>query len=93
MTNKCKHETTTEKHLCDKETGEVYKIGVYCADCGKWITWIRQTENKDLIMPFGEHKGKKISEVPLSYRRWFINNSKNKRIIEAMKEVSNAQMD
>jgi uncharacterized protein (DUF3820 family) len=75
----CKHEKTIEKNLCDEATGEVKKIGIYCADCGKWIKWKRFVDNADFVMPFGKHKGKKLKHIfsmDLEYSKWAVKNIK-----------------
>jgi uncharacterized protein (DUF3820 family) len=30
------------------------------------------TFNDETPMPFGKHKGKKVSETPSAYRRWLV---------------------
>lgn len=44
-------------------------VGLYCGACGKWQEWTAQEHpyDPDFVMPFGEHKGTKISLLPTEY--------------------------
>ncbi len=48
-----------------------------CPDCGKYIKFLPQMDI-DHEMPFGEYKGKKISEIEdKKYLKWFLKNIKS----------------
>lgn len=44
-------------------------MGLYCANCGKWVKWLVQIPIEDpaFVMPFGPYKGTKISMLPTPY--------------------------
>ncbi len=73
----CKHTTTKKEYRADENTGEVKKIGIYCADCGKWIKWESFVDDADFVMPFGKFKGQKIVDIVKNerdYSLYAINN-------------------
>ena len=44
-------------------------LGLFCADCGKWHSWIAHPVQHDpnFIITFGTHNGTKISLLPTDY--------------------------
>ena len=40
-----------------------------------------EEDAKEFILPFGKHKGKKLTEVPKEYLEWLLDNSNDKNII------------
>ena len=65
--------------MADESTGEVKKIGIYCADCGKWIKWESFVDDADFVMPFGKFKGQKIVDIvknEKTYALWACGNLK-----------------
>lgn len=73
----CKHTKTDKRYRADENTGEVKKIGIYCADCGKWIKWESFVDDADFVMPFGKFKGQKIVDIVKNerdYSLYAINN-------------------
>lgn len=43
--------------------------GLFCANCGKWHSWIKHPVEHDpnFTITFGQHKGTKISLLPTAY--------------------------
>ncbi len=50
-------------------------LGVYCARCGRWITWAPSGRPIE-VMPFGKHKGSPIADLPHAYLEWVLENLK-----------------
>lgn len=48
-------------------------LGLYCSKCHRWIKWVSQGHILE-IMPFGEHKGTAIKELPDDYLNWILEN-------------------
>ena len=69
--NNCQKEVeavTEEKTFAN---GTIH-ISASCPLCEKWIKWLPQEENNDMLY-FGKHKGKRMSEVVLTdpeYLHW-----------------------
>lgn len=54
----------------------VKHIEAYCNHCNKWLKFVPQEkELKDIIMPFGKHKGEKIIDIDPDYLYWLLENN------------------
>ena len=78
----CTHETTVEK-----EKGP--HIGVYCANCDKWLSWKKKEPNyeKDwetFTMPFGKHEGELLKDIPHHYLKWGAENLDDDIVVQKM---------
>jgi len=62
------------KKFLKSESGN--HLGLYCGNCGKWQKWIQKEVHYEpnFIIPFGKHKGMKISLVPGDYMLWAVDN-------------------
>jgi len=56
--------------------------GIYCNKCDKWLGWLTKDilDWKNYKMPFGLHKGVKISDVPIDYIKWAKENIEDERL-------------
>lgn len=75
--------------VVEKERGP--HLGQYCAGCGAFDRWLPKPrsieESLEAVMPFGKHKGTKLSELPPDYIRWCIENLENRGIKDMLKLV------
>jgi uncharacterized protein (DUF3820 family) len=47
-------------------------------------------------MPFGKHKGKKLAEIPKSYRKWLISSGasfRNRDLLRALKGIDSTSAE
>lgn len=50
----------------------------------------------NFIMPFGKHKGKKLAEIPKSYRKWLISSGasfRNRELLRALKGIDSTSAE
>lgn len=67
------------KHIVTHEIEKSPYIGLYCADCGKWLKWMPQNRDpSDFVMPYGKFKGRKFCEMPEWYIKWLSENADGK---------------
>lgn len=70
---------TRRKHF----EGGKSKLGQYCAQCGKWRTWLPEPrdyhEALEYEIHFGRNKGKKLKELSVETLAWYYENLTDKR--------------
>ena len=83
MDQKCS-KCGSETEVVERQVG-VHR-GVYCGACGGWLKWLSQPITRARVqafeMPFGQHKGTRMVDVPISYLAWLKVNCENKKIAE-----------